>query len=58
MHNFKIGFNFVKHYLNQTYILALGNDETSKLILFSKINRFLRSTTQRVETQKLDKKKL
>ena len=34
MHNFKIGFDFVQHFLNQTYILAVFNDKTSKIILF------------------------
>ena len=33
-------------FLNQTYILAAFNDEMSKKILFSKINKVLRSTTQ------------
>ena len=31
---------------NQTYILAVFNEKASKVILFWKINRFLRSTTQ------------
>ena len=34
MHNFQIGFHFVKIFVNQTYILAVFNDETSKGILF------------------------
>ena len=46
MHNFKIGFNFAKHYfLNQTYVLPVFNDKESKVNLFWKINRFLRSRT-------------
>ena len=46
MYNFKIGFKFVKGFLIQTYILAVFNGGTSKVILFFKINRFLRLTTQ------------
>ena len=46
MHNFKIGYNFAEHFLNQTYILAAFNEKASKAISFWKINRFLRSTTQ------------
>ena len=46
MYNFKLGLKFLSTFLNQTYILALFNGERSNVILFSKINRFLRSTTQ------------
>ena len=46
MHNFQIEFDFVKLFLNQTYILVVFNLKTSKGILFWKINRFLRSTTK------------
>ena len=46
MHNFKIGFKFVKTFFIVTYILAQFNGETSKVILVKKINRFLRSMTQ------------
>ena len=46
MHNFKIRFKFFKDFLIQTYILALFKGETLKVILFSKINIFLRSMTQ------------
>ena len=35
IHNFKIGFKFVKHFLNQTYILAVFNEALSKVILNS-----------------------
>ena len=45
MHTFQIGFYFVKHFLNQTYILAVFNHKMSKVILFWKLNRFLHSTT-------------
>ena len=34
MHYFKIGFDFVKHFKNKIYILAVFNAETSKGILF------------------------
>ena len=34
MYNFKMGYNFVKHFLNQTYILAVINEKASKVILF------------------------
>ena len=40
MHNFQIGFDFVQHFLNQTYIFAVFNDETSKVILFKKKKSF------------------
>ena len=46
MYNFKIGLSLVNAFLNQTYMLAVVNGERSKVILFSKINRFLRSKTQ------------
>ena len=46
MHDFKIGLIFVKDFLIQTYILAVFKGETLKVILFSKLNRFLRSMTQ------------
>ena len=46
MHNFKIGFKFDKYFVIPTYILAVFKGETSKVILFSKIYRFLRSMTQ------------
>ena len=36
----------MKTFLIQTYILAVFKGETFKVILFSKINRFIRSTTQ------------
>ena len=42
----KSDLNLVKTYCNQTYILAVFNGERSKVILFSKISRFLHSTTQ------------
>ena len=42
MHNFKV----VTDFLNKTYILAVFKGERSKVILFSKINRVLRSMTQ------------
>ena len=41
MHNYKIEFDFVKKKLNQTFILAVLNDETSIVILFQNIDRFL-----------------
>ena len=34
IHNFKIGFNDVKHFLNQTYILPVFIEKASKMILF------------------------
>ena len=46
MHCFKIGVKFVKAFLIQTYILSIFDGKRSKVILFSKIKRFLRSTTQ------------
>ena len=39
MHNFKIGFKCVKDFLIQTYILAVFKGETSKVILFSYVQR-------------------
>ena len=53
IYNFKIGFKFVNDFLIQTKILAEFNSERSKVISFSKINRFLRSTTQ---AQRFEKK--
>ena len=46
MYNFKSDLNLLNTFLNQTYILAVLNSERSKVILFSKINQFLRSMTQ------------
>ena len=46
MHNFKIGFDFVIIFKTQTYLLAVFNDETSKVILFLKNVSILRSKTQ------------
>ena len=46
MHIFKIRFKYVKTFLIQTYKLAVFKGERSKVILFSKINLFLRSATQ------------
>ena len=46
MHNFKIGFKFVNTFLIQAFILAVFKGETSKEILFLKMNRFLRSAIQ------------
>ena len=34
MNNFQIGFDFVKHFLNQIYILDVFNEKASKEILF------------------------
>ena len=31
MNNFQIGFDFVKNFLNQTYILAVFNEKATKL---------------------------
>ena len=45
-------------FLNQTYILGVFNDETSKVILFWKINRYLHSTTQGSIHRDLTKNKL
>ena len=56
MHHFKIGFNFVKH-LNQPFILAVFNDEMSKVILFLNTNRFLSLMTQGSIGRDLIKKK-
>ena len=46
MYNFKIDLNLFNTFFNQTYNLAVFNGERSKVILFLKINPFLRSTTQ------------
>ena len=45
VHDFKIGFDFGKHFINQTYSLIAFNDELIKVVLLKKY-RFLRSTTQ------------
>ena len=42
----------------KTYILAVVYDQTSKVILFKKINRFLRSATQGSIDRDLIKNKL
>ena len=54
MHNFKIGYNFVKHFFNQTYIVVVFNEKASKAILFGKINRLLRSNDTGLDTQRFD----
>ena len=56
MRKIKIWFDFVKHFKNQIYILAVIIDKASKVILFWKINRFLRSTTQGLKHRDLIKK--
>ena len=34
MHNFQTGFDFVKTFLDKTYILAVFDEKASKVILF------------------------
>ena len=55
MHNIKIGFNFDKHFLNQTYILASFNEDMSKVIffLFFFISTF---NNKGLDTQRFDPK--
>ena len=45
MHNCKIGFKFVKDFLNSNLYFGHIKGETLEVVLFSKINRFLRSMT-------------
>ena len=46
MYNFKSDLNLLNTFLNQSFIWAVFKGNSSKVILFSKINKFLRSTTQ------------
>ena len=57
-HNYKIKFYFVIKKLNQTFIFAVLNDETSIVILFENIDRFLGLTTQDSICRDLIKKNL
>ena len=55
MHNFKIAINFVKHFLNQSYILAAFKNDRTKVVILKKY-QLLCSTTQGLDTQIVDKK--
>ena len=56
MHNFPIGFDFVKQntFLNQTYILAVFNEKASAFILKNKSIFTFNDT--RLDTQRFDQK--
>ena len=58
MHNFKIGFDFVIIFKTQTYLLAVFNDETSKVILFLKNVSIFTFKDTGLDTQRYDKKTL
>ena len=55
MHNFQIGFDFVKHFLPQTYILAVFNEKGSKVILFKKNKSIFTFNDTGLDTQRFDK---
>ena len=53
MHNFKIGFDFVKHFLKSNFF----NDETLKVMLFKKYKSIFTFNGTGLDTQRFDKKK-
>ena len=56
MNNLKIGFNFVTHFFKSTYVLAVFNDETSKVIFIFKNKLIFMFNDIRLNTQRFDKK--
>ena len=55
MHNFKISFSFVKHFINPTYSFAVFNDKTTKIILVFK-HIYFNVQRHRALYQRFDKK--
>ena len=53
MHNFKIRYNLVNTFLNQTYILAVFNKKTVKSDFIFKNKSFFTFVTQRFYKKKI-----